>query len=77
MVLTIDCEPFALSRLIDGKAKDLAAKLGNPDQLRSVDEVKALIAEKVAPRLSSYIAEAKRMAMNAMKSLNEQKTKLT
>ncbi len=77
VVLTIDGEPFALSRLIDAKAKDLAAKLGKPDQLHSVDEVKALIAEKVAPRLSSYIAEAKRMAMNAMKPLNEQKTKLT
>lgn len=77
VVLTIDGEPFALSRLIDAKTKDLAAKLGKPDQLRSVDEVKALIAEKVAPRLSSYIAEAKRMAMNAMKPLKEQKIKLT
>ncbi|MCZ8283305.1 MAG: relaxase/mobilization nuclease domain-containing protein [Aquidulcibacter sp.] len=77
VVLTLDGEPFALSRLIDGKTKDVNAKLGDPNQLRSVDETKALIGEKIAPRLSSYIAEAKRMAVNAMKPLVAQKQQLT
>jgi Relaxase/Mobilisation nuclease domain len=77
VVLTLDGEPFALSRLIDGKTKDLNAKLGNPNQLRSVDETKALIGEKIVPRLASYIAEAKRMAVNAMNPLKDQKEKLT
>jgi hypothetical protein len=76
VVLTLDGEAFALSRLIDGKTKDVNAKLGDPNQLRSVDETKALIGEKIAPRLSSYIVEAKRMANNAMKPLVEQKQKL-
>ncbi len=77
VVLTLDGEPFALSRLIDGKSKDVNAKLGDACQLLSVNETKALIGEKIAPRLSSYIAEAKRMATNAMKPLIEQKQKLT
>jgi hypothetical protein len=77
VVLTLDGEAFALSRLIDGKSKEVTAKLGDPNQLRSVDETKALIGEKIAPRLSSYIAEAKRMAINAMNPLKEQKQKLT
>jgi hypothetical protein len=77
VVLTLDGEPFALSRLIDGKTKDVNAKLGDPNQLRSVDETKALMSEKIAPRLSSYINEAKRMALNVMKPLVEQKQKLT
>ncbi|OYU76427.1 MAG: relaxase [Alphaproteobacteria bacterium PA3] len=77
VVLTLDGEPFALSRLIDGKSKDVNAKLGDPNQLRSVDETKALIGDKIAPRLSSYIKEAKRMAVNAMKPLIEQRQKLT
>jgi Relaxase/Mobilisation nuclease domain len=77
VVLTLEGEPFALSRLVDGKTKEVNAKLGDPNQLRSIDETKALIGEKIAPRLSSYINEAKRMAMNAMKPLNEQKQKLT
>jgi hypothetical protein len=77
VVLTLDGEPFALSRLIDGKTKEVNAKLGDPNQLRSVNETKALIGEKIAPRLSSYIAEAKRMAVNAMRPIIEQKQKLT
>jgi hypothetical protein len=77
VVLTLDGEPFALSRLIDGKTKDVNAKLGDPNRLRSVEETKALIGEKIAPRLSSYIAEAKRIATNAMKPLKDQKQKLT
>jgi hypothetical protein len=77
VVLTLDGEPFALSRLIDGKTKEVNAKLGDPNKLCSVDETKALIGEKIAPRLSSYIAEAKRLAVNAMKPLIEQKQKLT
>jgi hypothetical protein len=77
VVLTLDGESFALSRLIDGKSKDVNAKLGDPNQLRSVDETMALIGEKIAPRLSSYIAEARRMAVNAMKPLIERKQKLT
>jgi Relaxase/Mobilisation nuclease domain len=77
VVLTLDGEPFALSRLIDAKTKDVNTKLGDPNRLRNVDETKALIGEKIVPRLSSYIAEAKRMAINAMKPLKEQKQKLT
>jgi hypothetical protein len=77
VVITLDGEPFALSRLIDGKSKDVNAKLGDPNQLRNVDETKALISDKIAPRLSSYIKEAKRMAVNAMKPIIEQKQKLT
>jgi hypothetical protein len=77
VVLTLDGEPFALSRLIDSKTKEVTAKLGDSNKLRSTDETKALIGEKIAPRLSSYIAEAKRMAINVMKPLIEQKQKLT
>jgi Relaxase/Mobilisation nuclease domain len=77
VVLTLDGEPFALSRLINGKTEDVNAKLGDPNKFRSVVESKALIGEKIAPRLSSYIKEAKRMALNAMKPLIEEKQKLT
>jgi hypothetical protein len=77
IVLTLDGEPFALSRLINGKTREVNAKLGDPNQLRSVDETKALMGEKIAPRLSSYINEAKRMALNVMNPLVEQKQKLT
>jgi hypothetical protein len=77
VVLTLDGEPFALSRLVDAKAKEVTAKLGDPNQLLSVEDTKARLAEKIAPRLSGYIKDAKRMAANAMKPLIDERTRLT
>jgi hypothetical protein len=77
VVLTLDGEPFALSRLIDAKAKEVTAKLGDPNQLLSVEETKARLADKIAPRLSGYIKDAKRMAASAMKLLIDERTHLT
>ncbi|TXG81189.1 MAG: relaxase [Sphingomonadales bacterium] len=62
VAITIDGDVFALSRLIEGKAKDVAARLGDPARLLSVDDARARIASDIAPRLSRYIAEAKRIA---------------
>jgi hypothetical protein len=77
VVLTLDGEPFALSRLVDAKAKEVTAKLGDPNQLLGVEDTKARLAEKIAPRLSGYIRDAKRMAASAMKPLIDERTKLT
>jgi hypothetical protein len=77
VVLTLDGEPFALSRLVDAKAKEVTAKLGDPNQLHSVEDTKARLAEKIAPRLTGYIKDAKRMAASAMKPLIDERTRLT
>lgn len=77
VVLTLDGEPFALSRLVDAKAKEVTAKLGDPNQLLTVEETKARLADKIAPRLSGYIRDAKRMAASAMKPLIDERTRLT
>lgn len=69
VAITIDGDVFALSRLIDGKAKDVAARLGDPARLPSVDDARARIATEIAPRLSRYIAEAKRIARVNMEPL--------
>ena len=69
VAITIDGDVFALSRLIDGKAKDVAARLGDPARLPSVDDARARIATDIAPRLSRYIAEAKRIARTNMEPL--------
>ncbi len=59
------------------KAKEVTAKLGDPNQLLGVEDTKAWLAEKIAPRLSGYIKDAKRMAANAMKPLIDERTRLT
>jgi hypothetical protein len=66
VAVTIDGDVFALARMIDAKSKDVALRLGDPAKLRSVDETKQFIGEQIAPRLSRYIGEAKRIAHHNM-----------
>lgn len=73
VAMTVEGEVFAISRMIDKRTKEVAAKLGNPAALRTVSETARYIGETVAPRLSRHISEAKRVAANAMRPLNEQK----
>ncbi|UDF05360.1 relaxase/mobilization nuclease domain-containing protein [Asticcacaulis sp. AND118] len=73
VVMTHEGEVFALSRMIGKRAKDVLAKLGEPDGLRSVEETRAHIAVTLTPRLQAHIKEAKRIAANQMKPLAEQR----
>jgi hypothetical protein len=59
--------------MIDKKSKEVTARLGDPSNCKSVAATIRHIGETVAPRLSRYISEAKRIAANAMKPLHEQK----
>jgi hypothetical protein len=69
VAVTIDGDVFALARMIDAKSKDVASRLGDPAKLRSVEQTKAHIANEIAPRLSRFIAEAKRIAHHNMQPL--------
>lgn len=73
VAMTIEGEVFAIARMIDKKTKEVTAKLGDPKTARSITDTARYIGETIAPRLSRYISEAKRIAANAMKPLNEQK----
>ena len=73
VAVSIEGEVFAIARMVGQKSKDVVAKLGDPKQLRSVTDTVRHIGEAVAPRLSRYISEAKRIAHNAMKPLTERK----
>jgi len=53
---------YSLSRYAGAKTKDLEARLGDPKQLRSVDEIKAEIAHTMSPKLEAFIKDAERDA---------------
>ena len=69
VAVTIDGDVFAVSRMIEAKAKDISARLGDPASLRSVAETQRHVAEQIAPRLSRFIADAKRIAHARMEPL--------
>lgn len=55
-------EVYSLSRYAGVKPKDLEAKLGDPQQLRSVDEIKAEIAGGMTRKLEAFIKDVERQA---------------
>lgn len=69
VVTTLDGDVFAISRMIPEKVKVIAERLGDPARLPSVAETQQRIANDIAPRLSTYIAEAKRIAHHNMQPL--------
>lgn len=73
VAVTYEGEVFALSRLLDKRTREVTAKLGKPDDLRSVEETRAHIAAAIAPRLGGFIKEARRIARNAMLPLLDQR----
>jgi len=76
VAITVEGEVFAVSRLLDIKSKEIVAKLGNPDNLKSVTETKAFLSKEVTEKISPIIKESKRMAANQMRPLNEQREKM-
>ncbi|MEM9450284.1 MAG: relaxase [Cyanobacteria bacterium P01_E01_bin.6] len=52
-------EVYAISRWTDKRTKEIKAKLGTPEQLPSVDEVKGTIAQKFEDRLRCFKSEIK------------------
>ncbi|HEX7822843.1 MAG TPA: relaxase [Sphingobium sp.] len=73
VAISIDGQVFAVSKAIGERAKTVRDRLGDPNTLSSVADVTAYIGNEIAPRLSRHIGEAKRIAHNAIKPLNDQK----
>lgn len=76
VAVAVDGRVFAISKATGQKAKEVRARLGDPTQLRGVADAVREIGETVALRLSRYISEAKRIAHNAMKPLNDRKAEM-
>ncbi len=67
---------LSIARELGRPAKEIRTRLGDPDGLASVEETKTHIAEKVAPRLSNLIREAKNIAARSMQPLRERQAEM-
>lgn len=76
--VAIDCrgEVFALARATGVRTKDIEARLGDRNQLRSLEEVKAEIASGMTERLQEFIKDAERDAKQRLAVLEFRKTEL-
>ncbi|MDJ1007370.1 MAG: relaxase [Paracoccaceae bacterium] len=69
-------EVFALARYTGAKTKDIETRLGDRNQLRSLDEVKAEIANGMTERLKAFITETERDSKQRLALMAFRKTEL-
>lgn len=76
VVLDFQGEVWSVARVIGVKTKDVRARLGDEGDLRSVEETKALIAERMTPALKNHIAEVRRSFKSRMAVIAHKKADL-
>lgn len=69
IALDIQGEAFAVARWAGVKTKDLAARLGEPDKLPSVGEVRTQIRQRMSERLRGFIREDREVQAAELKPL--------
>lgn len=66
VAVTYEGEILSLSRMTGQKTKDIAARLGKPDECRSIEETKQHIAATITPMLRHLLKENERAKLEAM-----------
>lgn len=69
-------EVYSLSRYAAAKTKDIEARLGDPAQLRAVEEIKTEIAQGMTRRIEEYIKDVERDAQRRAASAAFRKTEM-
>ncbi|MFN5643144.1 MAG: relaxase/mobilization nuclease domain-containing protein [Sphingomonadales bacterium] len=69
VAVTIDGDVHSITRILPDRKRDIISRLDDPAALPSVSDTRQKISEKIAPRLSRYTGEAKRIAHHNMEPL--------
>jgi len=70
-------EVHALARVLDLKTKDVRARLGDGEGLKSVDDAKALLAERMRPAIQRHIEESRNRFAKRSAALGAAKESMT
>lgn len=76
VALNIKEEVFSVPRMLNMKTKDVRSKLGDPADLRSVDDTKAIIKDKVTDHIYSYIDQVDTKHKTEFEPLNQRKLEM-
>jgi hypothetical protein len=76
VALNIDGEVFSVPRMLGAKTKEVKARLGDPQELRSVEETLDHINERVSDKLRDFVDDVDRKHGADMQPLAEQRSKM-
>lgn len=77
VAVTYEGEVLSIARYADRKAKEVRAKLGEPDDLPSVEEARTLIARDVRAAFKRHGQEARFLTARALAPLERRRTEMT
>ncbi|MEX2495600.1 MAG: hypothetical protein WD448_05890, partial [Woeseia sp.] len=77
VAITPEGEVLSVARYADKKAKEVRAKLGEPDELRSVSEAKAQIAREMSGTIGRHLQEARDRHKQEMAPLDARRQETT
>jgi hypothetical protein len=77
VAVDVNGEIYSLPRLVGEKTKAVKEKLGSPDDLESVSNVRADVKSKVTSQLKSYIAQTKAKHRDDAQPLIDEKAAMT
>lgn len=70
-------EVYSISKYSGVRAKDVRARFGNPNQLPSVDEARAVMAARMSERIKCFIRQAELEAGQGRKALELRRTDMS
>lgn len=73
VAMDIHGEVFSVPRMLGIKTKEVAARLGDPQDLRSVDDTRSIIAGKLTDHIHRYIDQVDERHTREMAPLDQQK----
>lgn len=77
VAITYEGEAVSVARMVGIKSKEVKARLGEADGLKSVEDIKKHIAELVAPRLDHLMKEAREARTHALQPLEKVRVVMT
>ena len=77
VVLDHQGEVWSLPRMLDLKTKDVRDRLGNGDKLKSVDETKVVIGQRMTPAIRRHVDESRAQFQRRSAALGEKKAAMT
>ncbi len=77
VVLDHHGEIWSLPRVLDLKTKDLRARLGNGEHLRSVGDAQRQIGERMTPAIRRHVAEARQIFAKRSSELQRDRAEMT
>lgn len=62
IAMSFDGEPFSIPRMLGQKTKDVHARLGDPNELPSIEDARKHIAADYLPKIQKYVGEIRQKA---------------